>query len=146
MMAGTVKFSPANLLHAGVQREQAVLAVDGAQDAPLALGTLRSRIDGSPGMASKFRCSSHEMMTAPGIDGSRAPGALLEVGDELIDLLPDDLALIRLLTRGNAALQQVPPHLGLPVRLPRTPDPLPCSLAHTSNRTSLSMSLAVREA
>jgi hypothetical protein len=38
--------------------------------------------------------------------------ALLVVLHELVYLPPDDLALIRLLARGDAALQQVPVHLG----------------------------------
>ena len=63
----------ADLLERGVQREQPVLAVDGAQDA-LALRHLQRARRGAPSSTgSNFSFSSHEMMTAPGIDGrSRA--------------------------------------------------------------------------
>ena len=63
----------AEALDVGVQREQPVLAVDRAQDA-FALGHLqrcRRASRSSAGWNVSF--SSHEMMTAPGIDGrSRA--------------------------------------------------------------------------
>ena len=52
--------------------------------------------------------------------------ALLVVRDQLVDLPADDLALVGLLVRRDAALEQIPPHLRLP-RAPRTPAPPPCS-------------------
>ena len=63
----------AEALDVGVQRQQAVLAVDGAQDA-LALRHLQACRRVAPGSTGSNRSvSSHEMMTAPGIDGrSRA--------------------------------------------------------------------------
>jgi len=55
-----------------VQREQAVLAVDRAQDA-LALRHFQDADRESPSTGWKLSFSSHEMITAPGIDGrSRA--------------------------------------------------------------------------
>ena len=73
MIAGTAKSSPCEAIDVGVQREQPVLAVDRAQDA-FALGHLQdadARVARRPAENDSF--SSHEMMTAPGIDGrSRA--------------------------------------------------------------------------
>ena len=63
----------AEAIDVGVQREQAVLAVDGAQDA-FALGHLQAADATNPlSTGSNVSFSSHEMITAPGIDGrSRA--------------------------------------------------------------------------
>ena len=53
------------------------------------------------------------MMTAPGMDGrSRKPAGTARVLDELLDLAADDLPLVRLFVRGDAALEQVPVDLG----------------------------------
>ena len=63
----------AEVLHAGVERKQPVLAVDRAQN-PLAFGHFQDpERRRSPRCGSNFSFSSQEMMTAPGIDGrSRA--------------------------------------------------------------------------
>jgi hypothetical protein len=66
-------------------------------------------------MASNFSASSHEIITAPGNRREIARlAALLEVLDQFVDFLADDLALIRLFTRRDAAFQQIPADLGLP--------------------------------
>ncbi len=104
----------AELLDVVVEREQAMLAVDGAQDA-LTLGDLQDA-EARPVVAQRLelqrflRRDDHR----PGDRGQVAGlAALLVVLHQLLDLLADDLALIRLLVGGNAPLQQVPIHLGL---------------------------------
>ena len=73
MIAGTRELLVLEVLDVGVQRQQPVLAVDGAQDA-FALGHLQPAERRCPlPTGSNDSFSSHEMMTAPGIDGrSRA--------------------------------------------------------------------------
>ena len=95
--------------------------------------------------------SSQEMMTAPGIDGRSRLAALLVVLHGLVDLLPDDLPLIRLLVGSDAPLERsqftfdagapgmafcLPPRTGELAAFGITQDFEP--------RTSLSISLAVR--
>ena len=94
-----------------VQREQPVLAVDRAQDA----FALRHLEDAHPRIVG--RRLERELLVAGDDDGARNRrqvarlAALLVVLHELVDLLADDLALIRLLARRDAALEQVPVHL-----------------------------------
>ena len=60
------------LVHPGVEREEPMLAVDGAQD-PFPLRNFEDAYRRIPGNGLELRGSSHEMMTAPAIDGrSRA--------------------------------------------------------------------------
>ncbi len=63
----------AEVLDVGMERQQAVLPVDGAQD-PFAFRHFQRADRGDPASTgSNLSASSHEMMTAPGIDGrSRA--------------------------------------------------------------------------
>ena len=102
----------AEAIDVGVQREQAMLPVDRAQDA-FALGHLQ-RADARVVVGRLKR----QLLVAR--DDHRARNrrqiarltALLVVLHELVDLPADDLALVGLLARGDAALQQVPVHLG----------------------------------
>ncbi len=100
-------------LDIAVQREQAVLAVDGAEDA-LALGHLQ----GAQGAALLHRLEPQRFVA--GDDhraGNRGQVAglptLLVVVHELFDLLADDLPLVRALVRRDPALEQVPVDLRL---------------------------------
>ena len=139
----------AEAIDVGVQREQAVLSVDRAQDA-FALGHLQAA---DPRAA--FGRLEAQLLVARDDHGAgnrrqvARLAALFVVLHQLFDLLADDLALIRLFVRGDAALEQIPVDLGLrpPFFLPRTTrlGPGPDS-SSTSKRTSLSISLAVREA
>jgi hypothetical protein len=98
----------AEALDVGVQREQAMLAVDGAKD-PLALRDLQE----AERRVGLDRLELQRFVTRDD-DGAgdrrQVPGlaALLVVGDELVDLPPDDRALVGLFARGDAALQQIP--------------------------------------
>ena len=102
----------AEAIDVGVQREQTMLAVDGAQDA-FALGHLQHA-------DARFVLGRLERQLLVARDDDRAGNrrqiarlpALLVVLHELVDLPADDLALVGLLARGDAALQQVPVDLG----------------------------------
>ena len=95
-----------------VQRQQAVLAVDGAQNA-FALRHLQRA-------HARFVFHRLECQLLVARDDHRAGNgrqiarlaALLVVLDELVNLAADDLALVRLFARGDAPLQQVPVDLG----------------------------------
>ena len=126
MTAGHREVLAAELLHPGVQREQAMLAVDRAQDA-FALGHFQDAERRIAGDRLEL-----ERLVARDDDGAgdrrqvARLTALLVVADELVDLLADDLALIGLLARRDAALEQIPADLRL-ARAPRTPGAVPCS-------------------
>ena len=100
-----------NVLEVGVQRQQPVLAVDGAQDA-LTLRHLQAAHRG-PGLDGFER----QLFVARDDDGARnrrqvsCLAALLVVLHQLVDLLADDVALVRLLARRDPAFEQVPVHL-----------------------------------
>ena len=113
----------AELLDARVQREQPMLAVDRAQNA-FALGHLQNAERRLAGDRLEL-----QRLVARDDDGAgnrrqiaRLP-ALLVVGDELVDLLADDLALIGLLARRDAALEQIPADLRLASRCRARPAP-----------------------
>ena len=108
MIAGHGEPLVAEALDVGVQREQAVLPVDGAQDA-FALRHLqhaerRAALDGL----------ELQRFVARDDDGAgnrrQIPrlAALLVVGDELVDLPADDRALVGLVARRDAALEEIP--------------------------------------
>ena len=103
----------AEAIDVGVQRQQAVLAVDGAQDA-FALRHLQAA---DPRAA--FGRLEAQLLVARDDHGAgnrrqvARLAALLVVLDQLVDLLADDLALIRLLVRRDAALEQIPVDLRL---------------------------------
>ena len=103
----------AEMFDARVQREQPVLPVDRAQDA-LALGHLQDAERRLAGDGLEL-----QRLVARDDDGAgnrrqvARLAALLVVLDELVDLLADDLALIRLLIGGDAAFEQVPADLRL---------------------------------
>ena len=95
----------------GVQREQPVLAVDRAQDA----FALRHLQDADPRIVAGRL--ERQLLVAGDDDRARNRrqiarlAALLVVLHELVDLAPDDLALIGLLARRDAPLEQIPVHL-----------------------------------
>src|SRR5262245_35062213 len=97
-------------LDVGVQRQQPVLAVDGAQDA----FALRHLQDADAVVAGRLE---GQLLVARDDDGAgnrrqiARLTALLVVLHQLVDLLPDDLALVGLVARRNAALEEVPVHL-----------------------------------
>src|SRR5438034_11507421 len=86
-----------------------MLPVNGAED-PFALGHLENAD------AIVARCLKRELLVARDDDGARNRRqvarltALLVVLRELVDLLPDDLALVGLVARRDAALEEVPVH------------------------------------
>ena len=98
----------AEAIDVGVQREQAMLAVDRAQDA-FALGHFQ-HADARVVVGRLER----QLLVARDDDRARNRrqvarlAALLVVLHELVDLPADDLALVRLLARRDAALEQVP--------------------------------------
>jgi hypothetical protein len=96
-----------------VERQQAVLPVDRAQNA-LALGDLETaeRRTALGGLKAELLVARDDDGAGNGRQVARLP-ALLVVLHQLFDLLANDLALIRLFVRGNAALEQVPVDLGL---------------------------------
>ena len=99
----------AEALDVGVQREQAVLAVDRAQDA-FALGHLQHadrRAVGSTGSNVSFSSQRDDHGAGNRRQVARL-AALLVVLHELVDLRADDLALVGLLARRDAPLEQVP--------------------------------------
>ena len=94
-----------------VQREQAMLPVDGAED-PFALRDLqhaerRAVFDGIElqRLVTRDDDGAGDRRQIPRL------AALLVVRDELVDLLADDRALVGLLARRDAALEQIPVHL-----------------------------------
>jgi hypothetical protein len=101
------------MLEPGVQREQPVLSVDRPENA-LALGNLQG---------AERRTFGHRVELQGFVAGNddRArnrrqiarSAALLVVVDELVDLLADVVALVGLLARRDAALEQVPVHFRL---------------------------------
>ena len=108
MIAGHREALVAEALDVGVQREQAMLAVDRAQDA-FALGHLQR----AERRAALDRLELQRLVAGDD-DGAgdrrqvaRLP-ALLVVLDQLVDLAADDRALIGLLARGDAPLEQIP--------------------------------------
>ena len=110
MIAGTLKSSPVKAIDVRVQREQPMLAVDGAED-PFALGHLQDAD------ARVFvRRLERQLLVARDDHGARNRrqvarlAALLVVLHELVDLAADDLALIGLLARRDAPLEQIPVH------------------------------------
>ena len=94
-----------------MQREQAVLAVDRAQDA-LALRHLQNA-------DARVSLGGRERQLLVARDDDRAGNrrqvarltALIVVLHQLVDLLADDLALVGLVARRDAALEEVPVHL-----------------------------------
>ena len=102
----------AESIDVGVQRQQPVLAVDRAQNA-FALGHLQRAH-----ARSLVRRLEDELLVAGDDDGAgnrrqvARLAALLVVLDELVDLPPDDLALVGLLARRDAPLEEVPVDLG----------------------------------
>ena len=101
-----------DVVDVGVQGEQAMLAVDGSQD-PLALRHLQLADRGT-----RLNRLERQLLIARDDDGAGNGGqvagiaALLVVLDQFVNLSPDDLALVGLLARGDALLEQVPVHLG----------------------------------
>src|SRR5688572_11509601 len=99
-----------------MQGEQPVLAVDGAEDT-LALGYLERAQ--RPLLVDRFKT---KRLVARDDHGPRNRGqvagrpTLLVVGDELVDFPADDLALVGLLARCDAPLEQIPAHLRGPGR------------------------------
>ena len=95
----------------GVQGQQPMLTVDGAQD-PFALGHLQHANPGvlAGGLEPERFIAGNDHGSR---DGRQIPGlpALLVVLNELVDLPADDLTLIGLVVGRNAALEQVPVHL-----------------------------------
>ena len=85
-----------HVLDVGVQRQQPMLSVNGPKN-PSCSGTLKRPTDDPASIASKVSFSSHEMITAPAMDGRSRLTALLVVLDEFVNLSPDDLPLIGLL-------------------------------------------------
>src|SRR5262245_44778160 len=91
-----------------MQLEQPVLVVDGAQN-PLALRHLECA-----DAWVVVRCRKRQLFVAADDDGARngrqvaGLPALFVVLDELVDLLANDLPLIGLLARRDAALEQIP--------------------------------------
>ena len=101
----------AEALDVGVQCEQAVLAVNRAED-PFAFRHLQ---DAHPGpFARRFEA---EGLVARDDHGAGNRGqiagltALLVVLHQLVNFAPDDLPLVGLVAGGDAALEQVPVHL-----------------------------------
>ena len=98
-------------LDVGVQGEQAVLAVNRAQDA-FALGHLQD----ADALVAVGRLK-RQLLVARDDDGARnrrqvaRQAALLVVLHELVDLLPNDLALVSLFARRDAPFEEVPVHL-----------------------------------
>ena len=117
MIAGTLKSSPCEALDVGVQRQQAVLAVDRAQDA-FALGHLQDadRARRRPPAENVSFSSQRDDHRAGNRRQVARLAALLVVLHELVDLAADDLALIGLLARRDAPLEQVPVDLRRPRR------------------------------
>src|SRR5690606_10503017 len=93
-------------VHAGMQGEQPVLAVDGAEDT-LALGYLERAQ--RPLLVDRFKT---KRLVARDDHGPRNRGqvacrpTLLVVGDELVALPADDLWMVGLLARSDATLAQ----------------------------------------
>ena len=103
----------AKAIDVGVQRQQPVLTVDRAQDA-FALGHLQPAKH-----AAGFDWVECQLLVGRDDHGAgnrrqiACLPALLVVLHELVDLLPDDLALIGLVTRRDPPFEQVPIDLGL---------------------------------
>src|SRR5439155_5023936 len=98
-------------LDVGVQREQPVLAVNRAQNA-FTLGDLE---DAHALVA--VHGLKRQLLVAGDDDGARDRRqvarltTLFVILHELVDLAPDDLALVRLLARRDAPLEEIPVHL-----------------------------------
>ena len=113
MTAGTVKCSPPKCSMPACNASSRCWPSI-ARRMPSRSGTFSMPSEGSPGDRLEL-----QRLVAGNDDGARnrrqVPRltALFVVSDELVDLLADDLALVGLLARGDAALEQIPSDLGL---------------------------------